>query len=34
MEGKDFNKGQLIKYWIDGSEDDFETMKAMFDSKR
>ncbi len=24
----------MIKYWIDGSEDDFETMTAMFGSKR
>lgn len=30
----DLNKDQLIKFWIDGSEDDFETMTAMFDSKR
>jgi HEPN domain-containing protein len=34
MENKDFNKDRLIKYWMDSSEDDFETMNAMFDSKR
>jgi HEPN domain-containing protein len=34
MEHKDIDKGKLIKYWIEGSDDDFETMMAMFDSKR
>jgi HEPN domain-containing protein len=34
MENEELNKDQLIKYWIDGSEEDFETMNAMFDSKR
>jgi hypothetical protein len=34
MEDSDLNKDQLIKYWIDGAEDDFETMNVMFDSKR
>ena len=34
MESKDINKDKLIKYWIDGSDDDFETMVVMFDSKR
>ncbi|MGQ1946624.1 HEPN domain-containing protein [Geofilum sp. OHC36d9] len=34
MENKDINTDKLIKYWIDGSDDDFETMIAMFDSKR
>lgn len=34
MENKDLNKDQLIKYWIDGSDDDFGTMTAMFESKR
>jgi len=31
---KDFNKDKLIEYWIAGSDDDYETMIAMFDSKR
>ena len=34
MKDKDINKDKLIKYWIDGSDDDFETMIVMFDSKR
>ena len=34
MDNADFNKDTIIKYWIDSSDDDFETMTAMFDSKR
>lgn len=34
MDIKGFNKERLITYWIEGSDDDFETMTAMFDSKR
>jgi HEPN domain-containing protein len=34
MESNDLNKDKLIKYWIDGSDDDFETMIAMFESNR
>jgi len=34
MENKDFNKDKLIEYWIVGSDDDYETMIAMFDSRR
>lgn len=34
MDNADFNKDKIIKYWIDSSDDDFETMIAMFDSKR
>jgi hypothetical protein len=34
MDNKDLNKDQLIQYWIEGSEDDFETMAAMFNSKK
>lgn len=34
MENKEFNKDKLIEYWIAGSDDDFETMIAMYDSKR
>lgn len=34
MVNKDFNKDKLIEYWIAGSDDDYETMIAMFDSKR
>lgn len=34
MDNKDFNKNKLIEYWIAGSDDDYETMVVMFDSKR
>ena len=34
MANKDINKEKLIQYWLDSSDDDFETMIAMFDSKR
>lgn len=33
MGNADFNIDKIIKYWIDSSDDDFETMIAMFDSK-
>ena len=34
MDNEDFNKDKLIEYWITGSDDDYETMIAMFDSKK
>jgi HEPN domain-containing protein len=34
MEKKDFNQDKLIKYWLDSSDDDFDTMIAMFESKK
>lgn len=34
MENNSLNKDKLIKYWIDGSDDDFEAMITMFKSKR
>lgn len=34
MDNKDLNTDKLFKYWIDGSDDDFETMIAMFESKK
>ena len=34
MEQKDFDKDKLIKYWSDSSDDDFDTMMAMFESKK
>lgn len=34
MENKDLNTDKLVKYWIESSDDDFETMIAMFHSKR
>lgn len=33
MDISDFNKDKLIKYWIDSSDDDFETMIAMYETK-
>lgn len=34
MDKKEFDKDKLIKYWVEGSGDDFETMMTMYDSKR
>jgi HEPN domain-containing protein len=34
MEEKTFDRDKLIKYWIDSSDDDFDTMMAMYNSKR
>jgi HEPN domain-containing protein len=34
MEDAPIDKNQLIKYWVDSSDDDFETMIAMYDTKR
>lgn len=34
MVNKDLNRDKLIEYWIAGSDDDYETMIAMYDSKR
>jgi len=34
MENVDFDREKIIKYWVDSSEEDFETMKAMYESKR
>lgn len=34
MENKEINKDKLIQHWMDGSDDDFETMIAMFDSRK
>ncbi len=34
MDHKDFDKEKLIKYWLESSDDDFDTMVAIFDSKR
>lgn len=34
MEDTPIDKGQLIKYWVDGSDDDFETMIVMYETKR
>ena len=34
MDNKKINKEKLIKYWIDSSDDDYDTMIDMFKSKR
>ena len=34
MEQKDFDKDKLIRYWIESSDDDFDTMITMFENKR
>lgn len=34
MKQADFNSEKIIKFWIDSSDDDFETMIAMLDTKR
>ncbi len=34
MENQDFNKEKLIQYWLESSDDDYETMEAMYRSKR
>ena len=33
MEQKSFDKDKLIKYWSESSDDDYDTMIAMFESK-
>lgn len=34
MESEGFNKEKSIQYWIESSENDFETMEAMFRTQR
>ena len=34
MNIKQFDKQKLIDFWIAGAEDDYDTMIAMFDTKR
>jgi HEPN domain-containing protein len=34
MGNTEFDKDKLVKYWVDSSDEDFETMIAMFESKR
>lgn len=34
MENLGFDKEKIVKYWIDSSDEDFETMIAMFERKR
>lgn len=34
MENKDINKDKLINHWIESSDDDYDTMMAMYETKR
>ena len=34
MDKQEFNTDKIISFWITGSDDDFETMQAMYDTKR
>lgn len=34
MEPKELNKKKLIKYWLDSSDDDFDTMITMYENKK
>ncbi len=34
MDNRKFNREKLINYWIESSDDDFDTMIDMFNSKR
>lgn len=34
MANADFNQDKIVKYWIESSDDDFDTMIAMFDTRR
>ena len=34
MESKEFDSIKYIKHWIDSSDEDFETMNTMFETKQ
>lgn len=34
MENQKFDQGKLIKFWVESSDDDFDTMIDMYSSKR
>ena len=34
MDNKELNKDKLVHYWMESSDDDFETMMAMYDTRR
>jgi HEPN domain-containing protein len=34
MGNMDFDREKIIKYWMDSSDEDFDTMNAMYESKR
>ncbi len=34
MENAGFNRDKIINYWIESSDDDFDTMIVMFETRR
>ena len=34
MEQKKFDKDKLIRYWIEGADEDFDTMTTMLENKK
>jgi HEPN domain-containing protein len=34
MKNTEFDRDKIVNYWLDSSDDDFDTMMAMFESKR
>ena len=34
MENNDFDSVKIIKYWLDSSDNDFETMLSLYDNKK
>lgn len=34
MENTEFDRDKIVNYWLDSSDDDFDTMMAMYESKR
>jgi len=34
MENSDFNSDKIIRYWLDSSDDDFETKMTPYDNRR
>lgn len=34
MELNEFNRNKLIKYWTEGSDEDFDTMISLYENKR
>ncbi len=34
MGKQEFDKEKLVEYWLESARDDYETMIAMFDSKK
>lgn len=34
MENTDFDSAKIIRFWIDSSDEDYETMITLYDNKR